>query len=197
MLIIIEGQARTGKTTLARNLAEMIEKTGQKANIFKRKERSENPAVAIIRDLLPLVIDHTAHWIVDRAHITEKVYTAYNSRPKAYPDEAIDWIDECFAASPEVILVYLTADEATLRRRHADTIRPFEGSIKVLSILFDEAILDSDIATIQIDTSGGSELEIAQAVYTMIFNPDNDIRVSFTFASEKEEVWTLPLNGTL
>lgn len=165
MLIILEGQARTGKTTACQELIRRFRECGTQARIFKSNIRSSNPAAAIVEQLLPLCFDDRCVWICDRAHITERVYSTYYGRELSYDPNILAHCDGIMSLAG-TIMFHLVASADVLDTRMKATHRATEGSISDLSKLFEQFIAGSKIMTQVIDTSQRSTEEVTE----MIFN---------------------------
>lgn len=168
MLCILEGQARTGKTTVAGLLLHKFRDAGVQARIFKSAVRSINPAAAIITQLLPLCFDEECVWICDRAHVTEQVYTTLYSREQPYPAIMINRIDELMSLSGGALLFHLTANRDTLEERMTKTNRQSEGDITEVRRLFDLYVRQSVIQKRNISTSTFSLEETVEMIYASI-----------------------------
>lgn len=168
MLVILEGPDRVGKTTLANKLKQLFESADYECEIYKSKFRSANPAVAIIQNTLPLVLEEKI-WIVDRLHLTESVYTTYYERETPYPDNALDWIDQCFSLQTKrALLVLLTASFEVLEARHAATAEPYDFDIAKVANLFVDAFEYSQMVKAWVDTSELGPDELAALVFNAV-----------------------------
>lgn len=167
MLVILEGQARTGKTSVTHELIRRFRTAGIQARMFKSAVRSENPAEAIITQLLPLCFDDDCIWICDRAHITEQVYTLYNKRDRPYPSLMIARIDEIMAMSGS-LLFYLVTETDILEQRMAATGRESEGSIEMIRYIFEMYIRQSAITKRTIDTTIFSIEQVTDMIFSAI-----------------------------
>lgn len=169
MLVILEGPDRSGKTTLAQNLKVRFEAAGKKCEIFKRKERSENPTAAIFTHVFPLVYEETV-WIADRLHLTESVFSSYYNREVVYPYETIGWIDTCFAIVPRrTALMLLFANPTVLEARHLATNEPPEFDVEAVSDLFVSAFEMSSMMKTWLDTGELDEQALTDEAFSALW----------------------------
>lgn len=151
MLLIIEGQARTGKTSLVLALVNALDKMGVPA--FTRKShKRDDYAWYMVSDVVPMALAGDAMYVLDRAHLSEIVYRAYedNMSLEHYRDMmAVDRV----LATAGALLVHVRAEPQELIERHALTGRPFEGDVFVLGEMFEGVVADSAIPTLVVDTT--------------------------------------------
>lgn len=153
MLIIVEGQERTGKTTLCSALAKEFIAHGQSAEV-KKFERCDDVPMGIIKKVFPLAQERDKIWIVDRCHITEIVYRTYDGSQMFNSDFLGDLysIDTVLKLLNSVH-IFLFADEETLEIRHEQTNREFAGHITTIKEIFEASMAISEIPCFSYDTS--------------------------------------------
>lgn len=159
MLVILEGQERTGKTTLATELCRQVDASGHSVEVKKFEKRSRAD-IGMLAYVLPLALDDSKLWIVDRGHITEIVYrTMDESIDRKYFDHLM-YVDDVLAQF-DTHQVYLRADKKVLNARHAETGRETVGSIERIRELFDLSIAASHIPTSSFSTNKMTVEDIA------------------------------------
>lgn len=174
MLIIIEGQARVGKTSLSKMLVQELNKANVSAKMLKSYKRPDYMNY-LVRDVLPLGLDMNVN-ILDRAHLSELVYRIY--------DKTMD--DDYFAellgfdkvlAHTHTVQIVLTCDPYILAKRHLETERNLEGDIETIGELFDEALKESKIPTLYIDTSDSYDSEefLADVLDFLMVNMEKNV----------------------
>lgn len=173
MLIFVEGQARTGKTTLINNLIATYNtrrsELWPKTFVTHKFDRSldSNPMTHMLQHVLPMAFDWQHVHILDRAHITEAVYTTLSGRSVPYTAEDWETVDRTFAMSGAK-MIYLVADEDDLLIRHESTRRGFEGDIMYISHLFAHKMLATRIPHVRFDSSALLTTELCSSVYGKI-----------------------------
>lgn len=111
MLIIIEGVDRTGKSTLARRIADRI---GADVRHYSKPER--HPLAEYERDLDDYVPGSGRHVVIDRFHWGETIWPELFRRPTEFTDEMFYHV-ELFLQSRGALMIHATADPDQLRRR--------------------------------------------------------------------------------
>lgn len=120
MLIIVEGPDLAGKTTLVRALAEYLTRLHPSNTVTVRRAGppTSHPLDEYVTPLLGYRPGRGQHVICDRWHWGERVYPKLLNRPTQY-DDAVHRYVELFLQSRGAIVVNVTCDELTLRRRYA------------------------------------------------------------------------------
>lgn len=153
MLIILEGPARTGKTTLAAWLDELFAEAGINSKRYK-EVRDDHPVDGMRKFQAPLAYDKNAVHIVDRSLLTEQVMSNVYGRRVDWTYDDMKALDRLFAEG-QTLLVLLTADEKTLLKRHEETKRELENGFAPSAVLaqFEDAYEASTIDKVKLDTS--------------------------------------------
>jgi len=122
MLIIIEGPDGCGKSTLARQLVEVLESENprEKIEVLKKGPPTQHPLDEYVTPLLSYRPQRGHHIICDRWHVGEWVYPAVLDR-STLADKAVWYYTEMFLASRGALVIYpeYTVDslvEAVTRR---------------------------------------------------------------------------------
>lgn len=173
MLLIVEGQRNTGKTTAIREF-ERITKF-ENSPLFKyqptdlKYPRPVFPVAQIVRDFSQKAFDKSRVWITDRGHISEQVYTELTGRKVNWVQSEMSWA-EYFLSYGNVLLVHFHLDVESLRVREAITGKPSEGDIETISHLFERAVKRSCLQKITINVAEKSPLEIAKIIEREVYN---------------------------
>lgn len=81
MIVIIEGQRGTGKSTIAKKLNDVLEFHGVSSRIMKFT-RGDNPHRDMRKQIIDMSLDPTSEiFIVDRFHLTEWVMRVVDGQP--------------------------------------------------------------------------------------------------------------------
>lgn len=126
MLIILEGVARAGKSSIAELLLKKLDNLGLATSILKC-DRGDNPYEDMVSTHLPAAYERDSVVIADRAHISELVYNSFYARTPPYPLIAMKRFDGGLSLG-HTLLVYVDARTDILVARHTISSRPLEGS---------------------------------------------------------------------
>lgn len=149
-ILILDGQARTGKTTTVQLVRSELIARGYKVDLekFTKDERSRHHT--LIGEILPLAVDDNVIHILDRGIFTELVYAKLYSRP--FNADILKLVDELMGRLP-VFVAMLVAEPEILIARHNATSRPLEGDVHTISRMFEYEMLSSTIASKTYDTT--------------------------------------------
>lgn len=164
MLLILEGQRNTGKTTIINSLVERHSSGNSFLKDFKIEKlilpRKQYPIVSMMRDWMPLCFDKSKIWLMDRAQVSEQVYTEHLGRKVTWQQSEMAWA-EYFLSLGDPLMFYLKCDEQTLVDRKAKTSKEYEGIISELSRLFDIYVKRTPMKNVTIDVSSRSVEDIS------------------------------------
>lgn len=160
-ILILDGQARTGKTTTAQLVRSELIKRGYKVELekFTKDERSRHHT--LIGEILPMAVDDGVIHILDRGIFTELVYAKLYGR--IYNPDILKLIDELMGRLP-VFIALLEADASVLIERHKNTNRELEGDIETIARMFEYELLQSQIMSQTYDTSSASPTELVEQI---------------------------------
>lgn len=160
-ILILDGQARTGKTTTVQLVRSEFIARGYKVDLekFTKDERSRHHT--LIGEILPLAVDDNVIHILDRGIFTELVYAKLYSRP--FNADILKLVDELMGRLP-VFVAMLVAEPEILVARHAATSRPFEGDVRMISRMFEYEALTSTITSKTYDTTFELPMAISREI---------------------------------
>lgn len=165
MLIILEGQARTGKSTLANAIFEHL-KTKQTPCFVHKFKRTPNALRTMIQYILPMAFDDKIH-VVDRAHLTEVIFNELLSRDAPFTYSDIIHLDN-FLSLGNSLLVLVTCPEHVRMKREVETKRLSEGDPKVVRWMFEKAFGRSVMNKMVVDTSAREMNEVVESILTKL-----------------------------
>jgi thymidylate kinase len=172
MLIIIEGQARVGKTSLSKMLVQQLSEVKVPAKMLKSYKRPDYMNY-LVHDVLPLGLDSNVN-ILDRAHLSEIVYRIYDETMTDDHFAELLGFDKVLSYT-NTIQIVLVCDSYQLAKRHLETERNLEGDIEVIGALFDQVIQESKLPTLYIDTTDSYDPEdfLESVIEFLMVNMEN------------------------
>lgn len=172
MLLIIEGQRNTGKTT---SIKKFVEIAGQPTSplfgvevVSTKLPREKSQIVQIARTFLPMAFDDKL-WITDRLHISEQVYTSLTGRKVEWLPSEMSWA-EYFLSLGKVLVIQLTADVETLAERERVTGKASEGDISEIARLFKINMQRTVLTTATINVERKSPDDVAKEIESIVFS---------------------------
>jgi thymidylate kinase len=165
MIVIIEGCDRTGKSTLAKKIAETI---GAEV-IHCGKPKTDNPFQEYLEQLVQL--DPLKHHVFDRFYLGEYVYSTLWRGGCKITSGQFKLLDMVAAGLHKAIVIHANADINTIIERckkdGEDLLKPEQ--IEKCVDLFNQIIYHTNLPVITYDSDVSQPLEIASIVkaYTL------------------------------
>lgn len=168
MLVIVDGPARTGKTSACRLMVERLIANGVVAQ-YHKSIKLDNYFFYMAHDVVKLALDNSTIHILDRAHLSEIVYRLNDNsftNETFYDMMAVDRV----LASLGAIQIIIVADIDELVKRHIKTWRPFEGSIEQIKNMFVELADMTKIPTILVDSTDKTVEDVTLEIVEFVFS---------------------------
>lgn len=185
MNIIFESPDKTGKTTLAKLIAEYLNIDYLKLNNINVVENTEikNGISISTHSQLETVTQLSEkgvmkNVVLDRFHISENVYSALFGR--TYDISYIRDIEDRLSKSNDTILIRCRTSVANLKERYAEERLIDSSQISYINMLYDKFYKYSKLPIINIDTDGSVEKAFADLVVKL-----NERGISPTHYREK------------
>lgn len=168
MLIILEGPDCAGKSTLARELVDMIGRLHPEdhVSLMHTGPPSEHALIAYAAPLLNYRPGSGRHIICDRWHIGEFVYPPIVDRPTTMDDQVAAWLD-MFLQSRGALLIHCDADVEYLSncaRKRGDE-ESFIAQIPETNMAFTRAITRSTLRRVSVVAHNVNTAGLAAAIY--------------------------------
>lgn len=122
MLIILEGIDGAGKSTLARQLTEVLARSGTVTNIH-RGPPTQHPLDEYLTPLLDYRPGTGQHWILDRWHVGERVYPQLRGRETQF-DDVMWWYVNRYVQRLGGVTVYCHRSTAGLEQTYRERGEP-------------------------------------------------------------------------
>jgi AAA+ ATPase superfamily predicted ATPase len=172
MLVIIEGQRNTGKTTvineflgITRLRTSSLWGQNVKQHIYTRRD---DVITQMADDFLRMSFDRQNCWVIDRGHISEQVYTSLTGRKVSWSPSEMSWA-EYFLSLGRTLVVQFSADVDTLIERENLTGKRSEGDITEIARLFKIHMQRSTLQKVTINVEHKHPYDIAREVEAAVF----------------------------
>lgn len=142
MLVMVEGLANSGKTSLVKALAD----SGLAHT--KKFVRTDNPVMDMAAALPPMMLSDDL-WVLDRGHGTELVLSAVLNRPIPYTMKQFIMLDNMLSLNTIVMFIDVPKDE--LKRRMQVTGRLPEGPYDKMRMLWSAFLIGTKCEKVMLD----------------------------------------------
>lgn len=169
MLVIFEGQRSTGKSTIIDLVARKLLRKGYDVKQLKLT-RSQSPVVVMKAVMPPAALSELSEiTLMDRAHVSEMVYSMHTGRDITYePQELLDLDEEL--STMDTLMIFLDCSTKILIERMKFDNKEPEGDIEAIGTLFHQVVGQTNIQTAFVDNTYLTLDETVEFVYMIIYH---------------------------